>query len=119
MLRLTELRLPLDHHPEALKAAILARLHLAAAELKHYTIFKRGYDARKKAAIVWVYTLDLELANEAQVLARFASDPHVQKTPNMTYRLVAKAPEHLTERPVIVVWSLWFVGRFSVSTNGL
>lgn len=102
MLRLTELRLPLDHHPEALKAAILARLHLAAAELKHYTIFKRGYDARKKATIVWVYTLDLELANEAQVLARFASDPHVQKTPNMIYRLVAKAPEHLTERPVIV-----------------
>ncbi|WP_026220989.1 NAD(P)/FAD-dependent oxidoreductase [Thiofilum flexile] len=102
MLRLTELRLPLDHPPEALKAALIERLQIAAADLQAFKVFKRGYDARKKSAIVWVYTLDLELNHEAAVLERFANDPHVQVTPNMVYRFVGKAPEHLVERPVIV-----------------
>ncbi len=106
MLRLTELRLPLDHPEAALRAAALARLGIADAGLRALTIFRRGYDARRKSAIELVYTLDLELDDEAAVLARHAGDRHVRTTPDMRYRFVGHAPADFAvagrPRPVVV-----------------
>ena len=59
MLRLTELRLPLDHPPEALRAAIVGRLGISAADLVDFTVFRRSYDARNDTAITVIYTLDV------------------------------------------------------------
>ncbi len=101
MLRLTELRLPLDHPPEALRAAILARLGLAEAELLDHLVFRRGHDARKPRAITWVYTLDLALRDEAAVLARHAGDANLRPAPDTGYRFVARAPEGVA-RPVVI-----------------
>ncbi len=69
MIRLTEIRLPLEHPEPALRAAVLARLGVADAALRAMTVFKRGYDARKRTAIVFVYTLDCEVDDE-QAAAR-------------------------------------------------
>ncbi|MFN3545470.1 MAG: NAD(P)/FAD-dependent oxidoreductase [Thiobacillus sp.] len=102
MLRLTELKLPLDHPPEALRAAILKRLELADDELVRFSIFKRSYDARKKHALLLVYTADVEVRDESALLTKFRKDPHVRPTPDMTYRFVGHAPENLTERPIVV-----------------
>src|SRR5690242_11316357 len=102
MLRLTDLKLPLDHPPAALAAAILARLELPAPALRGFTVFRRGYDARKRGAIALIYTLDVDVADEAAVLARFADDRHVQPTPDTTYHPVARAPQRLEHRPVVV-----------------
>jgi uncharacterized FAD-dependent dehydrogenase len=102
MLRLTELKLPLDHTPEALRAAVLARLGLEAPDLLDLHVFRRGYDARKRTAIHLIYTLDLTLRNEAAVLRRFAQDPHVNPAPDMAYRFVGRAPEGLQQRPVVI-----------------
>ena len=57
MLRLTELRLPIDHAPEALLPAIAKRLGLAAADVGDFTVFKRSYDARKAAQLTFIYTV--------------------------------------------------------------
>ena len=102
MLRLTELKLPLDHTEADLKAAILARLGLAAEELLDYRIFRRGYDARKRSQVVFIYTVDLELRDEAALAWRLRDDRHLGPTPDMAYRFVAKAPEGFTNRPVVV-----------------
>ncbi len=102
MLRLTELRLPLEHTPEQLTAAVLQRLHLAPGDLRQLRIHKRSTDARKKSALQFVYSLDLELADEATVLARCKADPHVRPTPDMTYQFVAQASGSLPLRPVVV-----------------
>ncbi len=103
MIRLTELSLPLEHPPEALRAAIVERLRIADADLLDYRLFKRSYDARKKhAEITFVYILDLTLRDEAAVLARFADDVHVRPAPDTAYHPVAQAPGDLGERPVIV-----------------
>lgn len=102
MIRITELRLPLQHSAEALPAAITERLGIAAADLLDFTVFKRGYDARKRDAIVLVYTIDTRVQDEAAVLARFADDPHVKPAPDTTYRFVAQVQEPLEQRPVIV-----------------
>ncbi|MFO1495482.1 MAG: NAD(P)/FAD-dependent oxidoreductase [Lysobacterales bacterium] len=102
MLRLNELKLPLDHPPEALQQAILARLQVAASALRGSTVYKRSYDARRRGAILLIYSMDVELdpALEAELLRRKL--PHVLPSPDMRYRPVAQAPEGLQERPVIV-----------------
>jgi hypothetical protein len=102
MLRLTEIKLPLDHPPEALRAAILQRLGIRDQDLLGVDIFKRAYDARKKHALLLVFTVDVEVADEAALLKRFRKDSHVGPAPDMEYRFVGRAPEHLDERPVVV-----------------
>ena len=98
MLRLTDLRLPLDHGSAALKAAILKKLGVPA--LADFTVVKRGLDARKKSKIVYVYTIDVAVADDDAVLARL-KDPHVRRAPDMEYKFVARAPERFT-RPLVI-----------------
>lgn len=102
MIRITELRLPLEHPEGALPVAIVQRLGLVAEDLLGFTVFKRGYDARKRDAIVLVYTVDVVVADETAVLASFAHDSHVSASPDTRYHFVAQAPENLAQRPVIV-----------------
>ncbi|WP_434340402.1 NAD(P)/FAD-dependent oxidoreductase [Motilimonas cestriensis] len=102
MLRLTEIKLPLDHDEAALPAAIVTKLNISADQLHSFHMFKRGYDARKKTNIFLVYTLDIEVDNEAELLAQFKNDPHVKMAPDTSYKFVAKAPSNLTERPVVI-----------------
>ncbi len=96
MIRITELRLPLNHAEPALRAAVVARLGLARdADLAAFSVFKRAYDARKKTAILLIYTVDCTLADgldEAATLARFAGDPHVKASPDTGYHFLGHAP---------------------------
>lgn len=102
MLRLTEIKLPLNHDEHALSAAILSKLDITGEQLHGFTVFKRGFDARKKTDIQLIYTLDLEVDNEAALLTTFASDPHVKPSPDTRYKFVAQAPANLTERPIVI-----------------
>ncbi|MDP3586049.1 MAG: hypothetical protein Q8R61_13040, partial [Thiobacillus sp.] len=102
MLRLTELKLPLDHPPESLRMAILKRLQLADDDLISFSIFKRSYDARKKHALLLVYAVDVEVKNEAALLKTFRNDRQLVPTPDMTYQFVGRAPENTSERPLVV-----------------
>ncbi len=103
MLRLTDLKLPLDHPKEALAGAICTRLGVSADEVTGFNIVRRGNDARKKSAIQMVYAVDVALTNEAAVLARLADDPHVRPTPDTAYRFVTKAPaDYKALRPVVI-----------------
>jgi len=101
MLRIHELKLPLDHEPVALKPALLKRLGTSETDLVDFTIHKRAWDARKKSAIQLIYTIDAEVKDEAAVLKRLARDPHIGPAPDMTWRAPAKATG--TElRPVVI-----------------
>jgi uncharacterized FAD-dependent dehydrogenase len=102
MLRLTEIKLPLDHGPDAIRAAVLKRLRIPASELVSTAVFKRAHDARKKSAIIYIYSLDVTLRDEVAVLKRFTGDVHVRPSPDMEYRFVARAPEHIKHRPLVI-----------------
>ena len=101
MIRLTELRLPLNHPEDALRAAVLARLGIADVALKAMHVFRRGYDARKPQAIMLVYTLDVDVSDEAALLARHIGDQRIGPAPDTVYRFVARAPDGM-RRPVVV-----------------
>ncbi len=100
MLRLTEIKLPLAHPETDLKTAILKRLGIVASEVLDFSIFRRGFDARKKNAIVLVYTVDVEVQNEVALLTKNIA--HVAKAPDTRYKVVAHAPPALAERLVVI-----------------
>jgi len=102
MLRLTEIRLPLDHTPEALRAAILERLSIADIDLLDFSVFKRSYDARSKRNIQLIYIVDVQVKNSAALLQQHQNHPHIKATPDMAYRPVAQAPSSLKHRPVVI-----------------
>ena len=104
MIRLTELKLALDHTSDDLSTLIHTRLGVAATDIAQWQIFKRSYDARKAQLLV-VYIVDVQLASppkEQLLLATHAGNPHIFATPDTAYRLIAQAPHDLPLRPVVV-----------------
>jgi len=102
MLRLTDIKLPLDHDELALEQAILKKLKIKKERLLSFTMFRRGYDARNNKNIQLIYTLDVDVDKPAELLEKFADDHRVKETPDMSYKFVAQAPEQLEERPVVI-----------------
>ena len=104
MIRLTELKLPLEHAADALPALIASTIGIPVTELGPFTVFKRSIDARK-SDLIQVYIVDLEIVaptTEAALLARFSGNPHIFAAPDLTYHPVAQAPANFGPRPVVV-----------------
>ena len=106
-MRLSELKLPLDHTEDDLCQAVCRRLGISTATLREHRIVKRSVDARRREAIALVYSLDLALEPglERRLLRRFRGDPHLRPSPDETYRFVAVPGELEMEplpRPVVV-----------------
>ncbi len=106
MLRLTELKLPLDHGPDAVVPAIAARLGVSESDVLSHALFRRGHDARKRGAVHLVYSFDVAVRDEAAVLARLGGDEAVQPAPDMRYRFVmdgaSQAARPGYRRPVVI-----------------
>lgn len=134
MLRIKELRVPLlkdythnqiqsaknlnDEHeievPEArlkhalnaqLRQAIIQRLQIQPTELHAFTIYKRSYDARNLRQILLSYTVDVVLADESAIVARFADDPDVIESSTHQYHFVGQADKDYCkqkQRPLVV-----------------
>lgn len=110
-MRITELKLPLNHGPDDLHAAILARLGITSDALLNVQIYRRSVDARKSSAIILTYTVDVVVANEeaiyqrlqkASATTRTGGHP-VSRTPDMDYRFVAHAADKQSIiRPVVI-----------------
>ena len=106
VLRLSELKLPLDHEEADLAPAICKRLKIDPAALLKHRVVKESVDARRKSAIQIAYSLELELQPELerQLLKRFKRDPHLQPASDTRYRLVGQVSpgSQAPPRPVVV-----------------
>ncbi|MEB3158801.1 MAG: FAD-dependent oxidoreductase [Synechococcus sp.] len=106
MLRLSEVRLPLDHGPEDLEQAIVRRLRIPPERLLRYRLIKRSIDARRREQIQLIYSLDVEVRGESAVVRKHRADQRVRTAPDTRYRPVAAAPAgfglHGSHRPVVV-----------------
>lgn len=102
MLRLTEIKLDLHHTAAALRTVILNTLGIKDEQLLAVHIRRRGNDARKRGIINFVYTLDVEVTDEAELLRKFNGNPHIQASPDESYHYpeaFSKAPPF---RPVVI-----------------
>ncbi|MHB8254955.1 MAG: NAD(P)/FAD-dependent oxidoreductase [Acidiferrobacter sp.] len=102
MLRLLEVRLPLDHTEDDLARTICHALDIGRIDLISYTIARRGYDARKPDQIVLVYTVDVLVRHPEALRKRQRQNPRIIERPDTRYlppTPVAKPPRL---RPVII-----------------
>ncbi|HET9113160.1 MAG TPA: NAD(P)/FAD-dependent oxidoreductase [Burkholderiales bacterium] len=102
MLRITEIKLPLDHTADDLLAAVCNTLAIGRETVLSHTVVRRGHDARKRPLIQFVYTIDAQVEDEAAVLARARRNKQVSLAPDTGYRFVARAPAHLPVLPVVI-----------------
>lgn len=102
MIRITDLALPLNHTEEDLKEAILRELNSPDISMKHFEIFRRGYDARKKHAILLIYTIDIDTSDNATLLQRLHNNPRISSTPDTAYKFIAKVNDAPAKRPVVI-----------------
>lgn len=102
MLRITQLKLPVEHTAEQLTKKLVRTLHIREKELKEFHIRKRSLDARKKPELYYVYTIDFSAPCEEQILRRSRGNQNIQTVREKHYT----APEHGTQalcgRPVII-----------------
>jgi uncharacterized FAD-dependent dehydrogenase len=108
MLRINEVKLPIEqadtlkHQDDLIKAALLKRLMISANDLINFNIFKRGVDARKSHAILYVYSLDVEVKNEAKLLSKLKKVKHIKPAPDTSYHFVAQNENTTKPRPIVV-----------------
>jgi uncharacterized FAD-dependent dehydrogenase len=108
MLRLTEIKLPLEHTEADLAAAIADKLEISAEQLQGFSVFKRSYDARQQDNILLIYHLDVQLAAEleTQLLEKFVRQSFCRTSPDTSYQFVGLAdadfPNSEQQRPLVI-----------------
>ncbi|WP_431476020.1 NAD(P)/FAD-dependent oxidoreductase [Massilia eburnea] len=113
MLRLNEIKLPLNHEEPELAKAILARLKISPDQMLGFTVYKRSYDARKKSNISLIYSVDVETKDDAGILAKRADDKHLMVSPDMAYKYVAQGVNADGKQPRPVVIGMGPCGLFA------
>ena len=66
MVRLNNLRVPLEYTDDTLRALVLKKLSLAPDRLLSLRVAKRSVDARDKRNVHFVISLDLAVRNEEE-----------------------------------------------------
>jgi hypothetical protein len=108
MLRLTEIKLPLEHTETDLAAAIVDKLEISAEQLQGFSVFKRSYDARQQDNILLIYHLDVQLAAEleTQLLEKFVRQSFCRISLDTSYQFVALGdadfPNSEQQRPLVI-----------------
>lgn len=100
MIQIQQLKLPVTHTKEELKAKIAKQLHIREDELLSFRITKQSLDARKKKDIQYVYTVEAHTAADKRIAGRLHSDT-IRFTEPKPYRFLASGEQQLAARPVI------------------
>ena len=93
MLRVTNLRLPLDHDEAALRAAIVARLRIRDAELRDFIVHKKSWDARKKSAVVAIGRMQWDVKID-ELIPQLIRSPEVAEESREKPRAGVTKPGH-------------------------
>lgn len=101
MIRISQMKLPLQHGWKdiQIKAAKLCKLQVG--QIQKMEIVKQSIDARKKNEVCYVYTVDLFVENEEDVLQR-ARNPKISKAQSVPYHFLANGKQRLSHRPLII-----------------
>lgn len=101
MIRINDIRLPFDHTSDALKEAAASTLNIPVSDIIDLVIFKRSIDARRKNNILAVYTLDVGVVSESEILNKHSSNNKISQTPDTEY-IPPVVSNRSTTRPLVV-----------------
>ena len=100
MIRVTELKLPINGTEEQLKKKAAKALAIPVDVILKIKIFRRSLDARKKDQIHYVYVVDVTVADEKRVLSK-VKGKNVSPSPDYSYSFVEGKAE-CPNRPVVI-----------------
>lgn len=99
MLRIQQVKLPIEHSEEDLLIKAAEALKIKKEEIKELSIFRKSIDARKKDEILFIYALDVETYKEIKVSKR---NTNVTVVEPFIYDVEATGEKPLINRPVVV-----------------
>lgn len=101
MIRITQVKLPLDHTYEDLKIRTAKLLRIPDQQLREIHIVKQSVDARKREEISYSYVLDVECDREETVIRRCRNrNASIRK--DEPYQFPKSGEEALNTPPVVV-----------------
>ena len=101
MLRISQFKGKLTQTQEEIKESVCKRLKIKTTDLEEFHLRKRSLDARKKDDIHYVYTIDIKLKQEAEVLKK-RKDLRQYETKEIVYTFPSCKREKLKKQPIIV-----------------
>lgn len=101
MIRIQQMKLPLEHDEYTIENKIRHVLGLSADQTFTYDIMKRSVDARKKPQLYYVYTVDVAMSGEGK-LAKKLHKPNIQLVSRVRYHFPKPGQTPLHASPVIV-----------------
>ena len=101
MIRINQLKLPVEHKPEELKKKAAKALRISPEQVEKLEIRRRSLDGRKKPELFYSYTVDIKTAREEQVLHR-AKNSQAAICQEKPYVFPKPGEEMLFSPPIIV-----------------
>jgi uncharacterized FAD-dependent dehydrogenase len=101
MIRLFEIKLPIDHSESALKKAAAKALRINDTFIDTIQIRRQAVDARKKSSLYFVYTIDCAVKSEQNLVQKFNSKKIII-APDESYKNVTPGKEILPLNPIII-----------------
>lgn len=102
MIRINQMKLDIEHTKEDLEKKVLKTLRIKRDELLELQIRKQSVDARKKPELYYVYSVDVQVKDEAKVRKNVKNKQvQFQVKPNI-YHFPDSGEVVLEHRPVII-----------------
>lgn len=101
MLRIQQLKIRAEIGEDGILKAAAKALRIHEKEILTFKIRKRSLDARKKPEIFYVYTVDVQTADDKRVLQR-CRNPKVSPASDTEYTAAVSGTRPLTTRPVVI-----------------
>jgi uncharacterized FAD-dependent dehydrogenase len=101
MIRVNQLKLPITHTQEELMKKLAKRLQVPKEMVQEYTIVRKSIDARKKEAVLFVYTIDVKLLQKPGQRYK-VNHNNITSTKVIRYQIPKSGNHALSASPVII-----------------
>ena len=104
MIRINQLKLPVDHGKQDLIKKAAKLLKVPQEKIKSLTIRRQSIDARKKGELLYIYAVDIQIEGNETSAVKRAKSPNILTVQEKRYQFPKPeaGAERLTERPVII-----------------
>ncbi len=105
MLRVSQLKLHVTHKESDMYTKVQKIVKISASDILNLEIKKQSIDARKKPDLYYVYTLDVEVKNEKQIMKQLRKrkiSEEIIYAKSEYYMFPSEGSEALSKRPVVV-----------------
>ena len=87
MIRIQNIRMPLDYTEETLHYAAAKKLQIPVKSILSLKVRRRSVDARKRGQVSFLFSLDLTVKQEAELLKKFTKDNDIAFVQDIPYAI--------------------------------